>query len=72
MLFTAYIMFWGREESSLNPGASFFFNLIEACHTISGLCFQWLWELLRRRTDNKREKDYGIFAHSCLRYVEKM
>lgn len=31
---------WGRAESSLNP--ELHFNLIEACHQISGLCFQWL------------------------------
>lgn len=60
----------GERRELFKPGASFF-NLIEACHTISGLCFQWLWVLLCRRTDNKREKDYSIFAHSCLRNVEK-
>lgn len=31
---------WVRVESSLNPELNF--NLIEACHQISGLCFQWL------------------------------
>lgn len=57
---------WGRAESSLNP--ELHFNLIEACHQISGLCFQW-WAQPRRRHDNKRQ-DYSVFTYFCLKMVK--